>query len=669
MERTDLEAGRLLGQEEGAAPLAALLALARALPEYETLRRQLQAGQAMDQAEPLVRPARAFLLAALQRDLGRPILVVTPRPEGARRMADEIAAWSETPEAVFLFPEPGILPFERAPWPLESRQQRLAALAALSNRELKSPPLVVASARALLHRTLPAREMRLRLRTLRLGQKVSLTETLERWVAFGYRPVEVVEEPGAFSRRGGIVDCFPPNLRFPVRIEFFGNQVDSLRLFDPSTQRTRERIPEAVIGPATEALPPYGPQAVKRMAGLDFGRCHPLAESQFRSDKEMLEQATVFNGIELFLPYLYSSSSSALEHLPAEGVLVLENPAEVQTALAEALSHAEELRRELVSAGDLPDGFNSPYADASQFMETLRTRRQLLLSSAEEQPSPGQLAFRFGHADRYGGQLKRVSETVQRLQEQGDRVVILSRQAPRLLELFGEAGLPVAQAFGGLGLPPPGSVTVLQRLLEEGWVLELDHGGSDALYLLTDAEIFGWAKPKPRRTRVSHAIAPESFFADLTPGDYVVHMEHGIGHFLGLATMNLDGVEKEYILLEYAAGDRLYVPVHQADRLTRYVGLSEEAPNLHRLGTAEWDQVKARTRRAVADIAQELLDLYARRSVVHGHAFGPDTPWQEELEAAFPYVETEDQLHAIEAVKGDMEQAMPMDRLICGDVG
>ena len=233
-------------------------------------------------------------------------------------------------------------------------------------------------------------------------------------------------------------------------------------------------------------------------------------------------------------------------------------------------------------------------------------------------------------------------------------------------------------------IPPPG-LTLVQGVMEEGWKLERRSNGArrgtgderidedappaPALWFLTDAELFGWGKPKPRRPQRPRAVAPEVFFADVQPGDFVVHLEHGIGLFKGLIKMPVDGVDREYLQVEYAQGDQLYVPVHQADRLARYVGAGEAAPNLHRLGTSDWEQVKARARRAVAEIADELLELYAAREVVEGHAFSPDATWQQELEASFPYVETEDQLVAIESVKHDMEQPRPMDRLICGDVG
>ncbi|MGQ9456930.1 MAG: transcription-repair coupling factor [Anaerolineae bacterium] len=655
--------------------LSGLLRLLDGLPETRALLEHLQGALRAPRTERLIRSARAYVLAGLLRHLTRPVLVVVPRPEEARRLVEELLAWTETPDAIHLLLDPGVLPFERAPWPLENRGRRLAALAALAQAaEGPARVLVVASVRALMHRTLPPREMRLGLRRLRVGQHIQLGELLERWVAWGYSPVDVVEEPGTFSRRGGIVDCYPPNARHPVRMELFGSQVDSLRLFDPSTQRTFARVQEAWIGPAREALPRFGPVAAEKVAGIPLEGCHPVAQGQIRQDLERLQQGASFPGMELYLPYLYEVEASALDYLPREGLLVVEDPLEVEEAMAEALGQAEELHRELVVAGDLPERFASPYVDVASLLQRLREEPRLFLSSAEEPPVPGELAYRFHLAERYGGQLKRVAAEVQRFQAQRSRVVLLSRQASRLRELLDEAGVAVAPSSSLLEPPAPGGVVVARRILEEGWVLDCSASarpapGPEALYLLTDGELFGWARPKPRRARRPRAVAPEAFFADLQPGDYVVHIEHGIGRFLGLATLNLDGVPKEYILVEYAAGDRLYVPVHQADRLSRYVGLSEEPPTLHRLGTADWEQVKARAREAVDEIAQELLDLYATRAVVQGHAFSPDTPWQRELEAAFPYLETEDQLHAIEAVKADMEREVPMDRLICGDVG
>ncbi|HVO70123.1 MAG TPA: transcription-repair coupling factor, partial [Aggregatilineaceae bacterium] len=211
-----------------------------------------------------------------------------------------------------------------------------------------------------------------------------------------------------------------------------------------------------------------------------------------------------------------------------------------------------------------------------------------------------------------------------------------------------------------------GALSFVEGSLGEGWVLEGEHS---RLHLLTDAEVFGWQRPEPRRRQQPRALPPESSFADLQVGDYVVHVEYGIGRFAGLQKRMLDNSEREYLVIEYAGTDTLYVPIHQADRISRYVGADDSPPHLSRLGTQDWSHTKEDTQRAVAEIARELLELYATRSEVIGHAFGLDTPWQHELEASFPYVETEDQLRALDEVKADMEQPRPMDRLICGDVG
>jgi transcription-repair coupling factor (superfamily II helicase) len=212
----------------------------------------------------------------------------------------------------------------------------------------------------------------------------------------------------------------------------------------------------------------------------------------------------------------------------------------------------------------------------------------------------------------------------------------------------------------------PGSPHFLDGTLADGWTFKLPHVD---LHLLTDSEIFGWERPKPRQRHRPVAEAPESNYADLRPGDYVVHVDYGIGRYNGLVKRTLEGTERDFLWVEYDGGDQLYVPVHQADRLSRYIGTEHNPPNLTRLGTTEWSTVKQKVREGVLEVAKELLELYARRQVARGNAFSTDTPWQRELEASFPYIETEDQMQAIEEVKQDMENHRPMDRLLCGDVG
>jgi transcription-repair coupling factor (superfamily II helicase) len=647
----------------------------------------------------LLAPVRSYLIAALQQDLGRPILVVTAQPERAQQLCDELRVWSATPEGVLRFPESDALPYERVPWAMETIRERLATLATLSPiPRPPSPvpsPLVVTSARALMQKTIPLEEFKASTHTLCAGQTICLQKMLAHWYTLGYRPESVVEEPGTFSRRGGIIDVFPPASPWPVRIELFGDQIESLRTFDPTSQRSQESITFFTVTPASEALLKYGQRAAKLVANLDLAGCHSPARSEFKRDQEALKRGEGFRGLEFYIPYLYPQPGMLMDYLPSEGLLLIDDWVELEATVEDLETQAIKLRGDLAEAGDLPCGLIVPYFTSQELEPVLTSRGPLVLGydwsvfdadlvDAQEQshlmeaqtnvrkatphgtvaPFRLRLSQHFTPGPRYGGQLKRVLEDCRSMTDEGQRVVVVSRQARRLSELLTERGIHATPVADVPEPPPPRSLTLVQGTLTEGWRLQIADCN-----LLTDAEIFGWARPLPRRVPQPRAVTPEAFFSDVAPGDHVVHIEHGIGLFQGLTKLTVDGTEREYLQVDYAAGDKLYVPIHQVDRLSRYVGVGDRPPFVHRLGTTDWAQVKARAKRAVEDIARDLLELYSAREVIPGHAFSPDTPWQAELEAAFPYIETKDQLAAVEAVKADMEQVKPMDRLICGDVG
>ncbi|MGQ9492032.1 MAG: transcription-repair coupling factor [Anaerolineae bacterium] len=702
--------------------LNGLLPYACNLPALGELVARLRDGDAPDVPLAVYAAARPYLVAALASLLNQPLLVVTPRSNRARQWVDELRIWLPDEVPVYNFADPDALPYERIPWAPETRQRRLEALVSLLTWEeggesanqrvsesaghvariTQPAPIVVASARALMQMTLPVRELRAALRPIRQGQPFDLDRTLKAWVGLGYETAAVADLPGQVSRRGGIVDIWPPNLRKPLRIELFGDEIESLRSFDPSTQRTLNRIERAWIGPASEALPRLGERMADRLRGLDLSGCHPPARSEFAREIEQLIAGTRHRHPEWFIPYLYSQPGCLLDYVPAQRALVVvEDAADLQAALVDLAGQAEQLAEDLRIAGDVPAELMPPYFSPEALLARLAARPSLFLghTTLAGPSGPGEaispLAEHFAAGPRYGGQLRVIQSEIERNLRRGDHVILVSRQAPRLAELFGQSGHAIAPVQD-VPVPPSPGLTLVQGMMEEGWKLnfgfrtvvpEAEQSGisdfglneqpdlpaeinrSTILWFLTDAELFGWGKPKPRRPPRPQALAPEAFFADVKPGDYVVHIEHGIGRFKGLVKLPVGEVEREYLLIEYDQGDQLYVPVHQADRLARYVGAGDTPPKLHRLGTAEWEQVKARAKRAVAEIADELLELYAAREVVQGHAFSPDQAWQHELEASFPYVETEDQLVAIEAVKHDMEQPRPMDRLICGDVG
>jgi transcription-repair coupling factor (superfamily II helicase) len=673
--------------------LAGLLPLLQSAPAYRRMVDSMEeeapeatAGIRSIEVLGVIQPARPYLVAALYQQLRRPLILLTARAERVGYWVDQLRVWTGS-DAILPFPEPDPLPYERVPWTRETVIDRLTALTALltwkgGHQEAdppSEPPLIVASARALMHKTLPVREFRMGLRDYHLGQELHLQRMLDSWVAHGYRPETVVEEPGTFSRRGGLIDVYPPNLvdlnaaraqlSQPVRIELFGDEIDSLRIFDPTTQRSLQRIEGFTLAPATEALPRLASLAGQRAAKLDLTPCHPPARMEFEEDLVHLEQGTYFRGIEFYLPFFYSYPATLLDYVPAGGLCLVDDWDALMASVMDTDRQAQSLQTDLIKAGELPESFATPYFGWEDLRQSLLARARLVLGGRPRDGQPGPLDNLFAHGERYGGQLKRVLDGCQEMRDVGQQVVLISRQAQRISELLADRAITVLPVEDVAEPPPPRSLTLVQGTLAEGWVLNGARAGDSTLHLLTDAEVFGWARPAPRRARRPRPVAPEAFFADVEPGSYVVHVEHGIGLFQGLVKMGLNGGEREYLLVEYAAGDKLYVPVYQADRLSRYVGVSDHGPRINRLGTAEWGQVKAKAKKAVEEIADDLLVLYAAREVVEGHAFSSDTLWQAELEASFPYVETEAQARALDEIKADMEQARPMDRLVCGDVG
>ncbi|MGQ9793423.1 MAG: transcription-repair coupling factor [Anaerolineae bacterium] len=701
--------------------LTNILAFLYDKPAYRQLVEVLSTRPPQLSATPLgvLSAARPALLAALHAHLNRPMLVVVARADAARTLTQQLQLWSLHPEAVLRLPDPDALFYERIAWGRDTICERIRVLTAVATwpieAEHRPPPLLVTSARALMLKTIPPAELRGTVRNLHVGQRINLNELVTHWIQIGYQPVSIVEEPGSFSRRGGILDIFSPYQPRPVRIELFGDEIESLRTFDPLTQRSEQHITRFKVVPAHEALARRGPEARKALAQIDLSNCQPAVCASFEEDFEHLERAERLQGIEFYLPFFYSVPAGPIDYLPPDGLLVVEDPLELSTVMDELDVQARELLQELMRHGELPSGLPRPYFTPQEVRHSLEARPHLILSregwemSAETREGVAaitpMLETLFTPAPVYGGQVKRLADDLRERTRAGAYVVLVSRQAARLGEILADrqiafqtdVPLPspeelsetVALAIEGVETIVPqkrtmlrAGITLIQGSLAEGWVLdqisspsipvEMDAAGDRLahLLLLTDAEIFGYYKPEPRRRTpfVRHTVTPETFF-DFQPGNYVVHIEHGIGIFRGLVKLNLDGVENEYLQVDYAANDRLYVPVHQADRLSRYVSVDDKPPVIHRLGTAEWSMVKRRAQHAVEEIAQELLELYAAREITPGFAFAPDTPWQQELEAAFPYIETEDQLRAITQVKRDMEKPKPMDRLICGDVG
>ncbi len=581
----------------------------------------------------LQRSARLPVVAALVKDLNLPILLLTDRTDRALLMFDELSFW--LPDVTrFLFPEPTPMFYEQASWGGVTRRERLLALGALAQYHIPGkqrsdqPVVIVAPLRAVMTRTMPRRDFILSTKTIKINQHIEPERLQREWMRLGYENVDVVVDHGQFSRRGGILDIWTPLEKFPARLEFFGDEIDTLRQFDPATQRTVLNLDQLQIAPAREYL------------------VHPGNERD--TDSEEVD--------EFQIPVLHQAPSTILDYLPRDALVLVDHLTNIQSFGEEIETQALKNRTESIQEGIITEDFPVPYVSWSEIVDTVQTRRwvELANNSAGESDTLGMI---FTPGERYAGYLQSFMEQLVKYCQLGETAVIVSRQLSRLKEIW----LDYSSGCES------GQIQFKEATLGEGWDLALDD--RKTFHFITDGEIFGWERPVPRaRVKVKYA-APESDFADLTVGDWVVHVDYGIGRFAGLVRRRLEGSEREFLLVEYEGGDQLFVPIHQADRLSRYIGTDGNQPRATRLGGTEWAQTKQNVREEVIQVAQDLLELYAKRQSAEGYAFKPDTPWQQELEASFPYVETDDQMKAIIDVKHDMEIPRPMDRLLCGDVG
>ncbi|HKJ37307.1 MAG TPA: transcription-repair coupling factor, partial [Anaerolineales bacterium] len=366
---------------------------------------------------------------------------------------------------------------------------------------------------------------------------------------------------------------------------------------------------------------------------------------------------------EFHIPLLHQQPASLLDYLPQTTVVLIDDLSIVESMAAEVEEQAVRFRKESIEEEVLSEDFPLPYIPWSELHDGLHGKAVVELGYGIEQrlETGGQddsLAECFGHDERFGGRLKPFVEYLGSVVERGEDVLVISRQAPRLEELWIESKTEESESQ---------NPKFIEASISEGFTLRLKSQVS--IHLISDSEVFGWERPQPRTRQRKVAETPESIYADLQVDDYVVHIDHGVGRFGGLVQRELDNHVREFLAVEYNGGGQLFVPVHQADRLTRYVGAEGAVPALDRLGGQEWHERKGRVKQAVLDVAQDMLDLYARRNVVQGYSFKADTAWQKELEDSFPYVETEDQVYALKDIKRDMEAPRPMDRLLCGDVG
>lgn len=635
------------------------------LKEYAELYKGLQKGALPALAVGLPPVAKAQIIAALRLETSRPILVVTDEDNAALRLAADAESFSGLSALHIPARELTMAGMEGM-----SRQYEQARIAALS--ALPDAPLAFASAAALVQKTMPPATLRAAAFSLKPGDLIPLADLTARLVTAGYQRAAQVEGPGQFAIRGGILDLYPPHVSAPVRVEFWGDEIDSMAYFDVGSQRRGDAVEQLVCLPCMETLPACAPGGVKGLcraleqAGRTRRKKHAELVSHLERDIERLTETGGLPAADKYLPLIYPDAATPLDYLPENAIVLIDDtPRLREAARGYTLRLAGDLTA-LAERGELPqepDGFALDFpALARALAARPLIRLDTFLNSIPELAPSTLVSFTANQMNAFGGSFDMAAADIAGFCRQGRAVCVVCASALRcknMREALEAHGLdaPITDR-----LPAPGRVHIREGALSAG--VEYPALG---LILLTEGHAA--ARRKPVKGKKSNRDRVKSY-TDLTPGDLVVHEHHGIGRYVGMERMTVDGAARDFVKIAFAGTDFLYVPATSLDLISKYIGGGEpEKVRLNKLSGGDWNRARTRAKAAAKELAVGLLNLYAERARRKGFAFPADDVWQREFEQAFPYAETDDQLRCIEEIKHDMESERPMDRLLCGDVG
>ena len=621
---------------------------------------------------------RANLAAALRLETGLPLVVLCPDDTAAENMARDLSAMLGLPTVTLGMRDYVFYPAEAAS--RQAEQKRLAALYALQKGQAE---VLTVSVSGLMQRTIPPQTLEQAAFTLKSGGSYAIEDVEDALLRCGYTRCEQVEGPGQFARRGGILDFFSPADSEPVRVEFWGDDLDSMGHFDVASQRRSEPIERCTILPAAETLPSLTlggietlarqiESAAERFAKRRSSENAATVAATLRSDAERLRGGVLMSDADRYLPLIYPESC-AMDYLPANALVVLEQPARCAERARDYQKQLQDDLRELQKRGQVAlnaehffvgwdaivrrlSEFPLYMTDAFTVGRTPLPPKTLTSIPAKQLPS-------------YAGSAQAAAEDVKLYLKQGHRVVVLAgdeRRGKVLQDFFKEHEIPAILDPELKRLPDFGECRIGVGAISAG----LEYPGIK-LAVLTDSQLLR-AKNKKQAAKKKLPANRQRIesYADLSVGDFVVHENHGIGRFAGIVKMQVDGFEKDYVKIQYAGTDSLYVPATQLDLVTKYTGAGEEKPvKLSKMGGTEWAKTRQKAKTAAKDMAKKLIALYAERQRLPGYAFSPDSEWQNEFEENFGYTETDDQLRCVAEIKADMESSVPMDRLLCGDVG
>ena len=645
------------------------------IPEVAELVRRVEDGGCPVAINGLQPVQRACVSAAVADACDRPAVFVCGDEQEARQLAGDLETLTGEQAILLLSRE-----WQLRPGAIASRdweRSRLAALYSLAQEEAR---LVVTTVDALMARTMPPALLKSLAIRLEIGNREDLKTLTDKLLAAGYSRCDQVEGVGQFALRGGILDVFSPLMEQPVRCEFFDDEIDSLGSFDPGTQRRTANVESALLLPAAEVLPQCAEGGLDGLGNKLLQLAEKLAKKQkseqivsrLREDGEKLKHGADPGGMDRYLAAIYPEVCSGIQYLPADAVVFLCESGRVDERIKNVLLQNRQDMETLMEAGVMAGEYAELLLSAEALHDALEEFPVIMEDSLPTSRYPlkprGLLALTARQLSSYGGSLETAVTDLEHYRASGSAVLVLcagESRARNLHRMLEDRNIAATLDLTNGGMPRAGEVRIALGTLSAGceWP-------QLRLAVLTEGQLAATAQKRAKLKKESNRQKIQSY-TDLSVGDLVVHVHHGVGRFAGIQRMPVDGVEKDYIKIDYAGGDCLYVPATQLDLVSKYIGGGEdqERTKLNKLGGTEWAKQKTRAKKAAKDLAKGLIALYAERQKRPGFAFSPDSPWQQEFEEAFPYAETDDQLRAIADIKLDMEKPRPMDRLLCGDVG
>ena len=656
--------------------MEALLKKLNTIPEAAELSARVEDGGCPAAITGLAGVHRAQIGAAVTMASGRPAVFICGDEREVQTLAADLATLTGRQPVTLLARE-----WQFRPNAVASRGWEQARLAALYALATGGADMVVATVDSLMARTLPPELLEQSAVKLTVGEQVDLKALTDRLVAAGYSRCAQVEGVGQFALRGGILDVFSPLMEEPVRCELFDDEIDSLGAFDTATQRRTRNVDEALILPAAEVLPHSAEgglnglaDAVETLAGRMARRKDTEAIVRtLREDAARLRDGAIPGGMDRYLALIHPEMVCGVDYLPADALVFLCESGRVDERAKGTLLQARQDTEALMEVGLLAGDCARVTLSETELYARLEDWPVIMMDSLPTSRLPlkprSLLALNAKQLSSYGGSLETAAADMAHYRESGSAVLVLcggETRAKNLHRLLEEKGIPAALDLAGKAMPAAGEVRISVGALSAGSEYPFLR-----LAILTEGQLLAAPKRKQKLKKESNRQKIQSY-TDLSPGDLVVHVHHGIGRFTGIQKMPVDGVEKDYIRIAYAGSDCLYVPVTQLDLVSKYIGGGEEAQErtrLNKLGGTEWAKQKSKAKAAAKDLAKGLIALYAQRARQPGFAFSPDSEWQVEFEESFEYDETNDQLRAVNEIKKDMERPRPMDRLLCGDVG